>query len=111
QSAPHRLTEHAEVHVEADGVDEAGLLRSKEVAGAAQLEVLERDLVARPELGVVLEDRQPAVRILVDRVRHQQITAGPAVGPSNAAAQLIELSQAKCIGPGKEQPCGGTHTQ
>src|SRR4051794_17746959 len=59
------LVEHPKVHVETDGVDEARLLGSQQVASAAQLEILERDLIAGAELRVVLENCEATVRIFV----------------------------------------------
>src|SRR5206468_11221795 len=40
---PHRFVEHSQVHIEADGMYEARLLRSQQIAGAAELQVLQRD--------------------------------------------------------------------
>ena len=57
------LLEHAEIQVEADRLHEPRLLGAEQVAGAAHLEVLERDAVARAELGVMLEHLQPTLRI------------------------------------------------
>ena len=42
---------------------EPRLLGAEQVAGAAQLHVLERDLVARPELRVVLEHLEAALGV------------------------------------------------
>jgi hypothetical protein len=47
-------------------VDETRLFRPQQVARASQLQVLEGNLIPGAQLGVVLQDRQAAVCILVD---------------------------------------------
>ena len=85
------------VHVEPDGVDESRLLGAEEIARSAQLQVLERDLVAGAKLSVVLEDGETSVRILVDRIGNQQVAAGSPVRAADAASELVELREAKCV--------------
>src|SRR2546425_7655306 len=51
----HRLLQPPQVRVEPDGLHVPRLLAAQQVARAAQLEVAQRDAVARPEVGVVLE--------------------------------------------------------
>jgi hypothetical protein len=48
-----RLREHLDVELEPEGGDVTRLLRSEQIAGAANLEIPHRDLEARAELGVV----------------------------------------------------------
>ncbi len=48
----HGLADHPQVEVESDALDVAGLLAAQEVARAADLEVLERDLHAGSQLVV-----------------------------------------------------------
>ena len=79
-------------------MDEPRLLGAEQVAGAAHLHVLERDPIARAELGVVLEHLQPALGVLVDGVGHEQVAVGAAMRAADAAAQLIELREAEVVG-------------
>ena len=81
-----------------DGVHEARLLGAEQVAGAAHLEVLERDAIAGAELRVVLEHLQAALGVGVDGVGHEQIAVRAAVRPADAAAQLIELREPEVVG-------------
>jgi hypothetical protein len=63
-----RLTvflEQAGVGVEPHGVDMAGLVRAQDIAGAPELQVLHGDGVAAAQLGVVLEDPEPLLRLQV----------------------------------------------
>ena len=92
------LLEHAQIQVEADGVHVAGLLGAEEVPRPAHLHVLERDLVARAELGVVLEHLQAALGVGIDGVGDEEIAVGAAVRAPDAPAQLIELREAEVIG-------------
>src|SRR2546423_574938 len=77
----------------------------------AQLEVLERDLIPGAELGMVLENGEPAVGILVNRVGDQQVTAGAAVRAADAATQLVELGQAKAVSAIDEHGVGIRHVE
>ena len=88
---PHRLLQPPHVEVEADRVGVARLLRPQQIAGAADLEVLERDPVAGAEIGMMLEHLQPFLGVGVDRVGHQQVAVGPSVRAPHATAQLIQL--------------------
>ena len=94
----HRLLEHAQIQVEADGVHVAGLLGAEQVPRAAHLHVLERDLVAGAELGVVLEHLQATLGVGIDRVGHEQIAVRAAMRAPDAAAQLIELRETEVVG-------------
>src|SRR6266480_4787568 len=111
KKAGNRFVEHPQVHVESDRVHETRLLGSEEIAGTAQLEILERDLVSGAELGVVLENRQAAVRIFVDRVRHEQVAARAPMRAPDASAKLIKLRQAKGIGAVHEHRVGVRHVE
>ena len=65
----HRLLEDLRVGLEADRGDRARLLAlAEQLAGAADLEVVRRDLEAGAELGEALQDRQPLLRLGVMRV-------------------------------------------
>src|SRR5512146_1376805 len=88
----YRLLEHAQVHVEAHSMHEAGLLGAQQIAGPTHLEVLERDPVAGTELGVMLQDLQPSLGLGIDsRIRHHQVAIRAAMRTADPAAQLIEL--------------------
>ncbi len=60
----HRLLEQLHVQVEAEPDDEAVLLGPEQVAGAADLEVLERDLEPDAELVELLDHPQALLRLL-----------------------------------------------
>ena len=54
------LFEHGGVHLEADGLDVAGLLATEHVAGAAEFEIERGDLEAGAEVGELLERGEAA---------------------------------------------------
>ncbi len=89
--------EQARVEVEADGVDEAGLLRAEQVARAANLQVLHGDAEARAKLGRLEDGAQPLlgdggelVILGVEEVGVGLVRAAP-----DAPAQLVELREAE----------------
>src|SRR5712672_1884928 len=92
-------------------MDESRLLGSKKVAGAAQLQILERDLIAGTQLGVVLQNREATIRVLVDRVGHEQITACPAMGSTDAPPELIQLRQTERVGAVDKHRVGVGHVE
>ena len=95
-----RIAEQLHVQVEADGADVAALLGAEQVAGAADLEVAQRDLEAGAQLRR-LEDRlQPLLRDLAQRpvLLVQQVGVGARGAAADAAAQLVELRQAEPVG-------------
>src|SRR5690606_33968274 len=96
--APDRFLEEPGVGIEAHGVEEAGLFGTEQVAGAAELEVLERDRVAAAELRVVLQDAQPLLRVLGDVPVRNEVAVRPVVRPSHAAAELVELREPELVG-------------
>ena len=75
-----RLVQHAQVQVEPDGVDVTRLLGAKQVSRPAHFHVLEGDLVACAELGVVLEHLETTLGVRVDvrRARAGSSTRGGA---------------------------------
>ncbi len=85
---------------------EPRLLGTEKIAGATQLEILECDLIAGPELRMVFQNREAPIGIFVDRIRHQQIAARPAVRAADPAAQLIQLRQAEGVGAVHEHRVG-----
>ena len=60
----HRLVEELRVELEADRLDLAGLVLAEQVARAADLEIVARDLEARAELGEALQHLEPLLRVL-----------------------------------------------
>ena len=77
----HGLFEHGGVHLEADGLDVAGLLAAEHVARAAEFEVERGDLEAGAEVGELFERGEAAAGDLGElRLRwDQQIAVGAAV--------------------------------
>src|SRR5678815_2665924 len=61
-----RRVEHLDVLVEPDRGDRARLLGAEQLAAAADLEVLRRDLEARAELGEALQGLEPPARLVGD---------------------------------------------
>src|SRR6478672_2867562 len=91
------LREQTRIEVEAHGRHVAGLLRAKDVAGTADLEVRQRDLEARTEFRRV-EDRLEALAGLVRQALSaavEQVGVGPAARSSDAAPQLVQLCEAE----------------
>ena len=77
--AIHRLVEHSQIELEAHRLHESRLLRAEQIAGAAELEILERHAIAGAELGVMLEHLQPALGVDIHGVRDEQIAVRAAV--------------------------------
>ena len=109
--APNRFLEHPEVHVEPDRVHEPGLFRAKQIPRPSQLQILESDSVARPQLGVMLENLKPPFGIRVDRVRNDEITVGAAMGSADTPPELIELRQPEVVGAVHEHRVRVGHVQ
>ena len=95
----HGLFEHRRVHLEADGLDVAGLLAAEHVAGAAQFEVERGDLEAGAEVGELLERGEAAARDLGQLLlrRNQQIRISAPVRAAHAPAKLIQLAEAVAV--------------
>src|SRR6185437_10403440 len=92
------LLQHLEVQIESHRMHETGLLGPEEVAGATQFHVLERDPVARSKLGVMLENLETALGIVVHSVGRKQIAVRTPVRPPNTSAKLIQLCQSEHVG-------------
>src|SRR5690606_7594766 len=69
-----RVLQQARVRVQADGMNEARLFRTEDVARATQLEVLQRDRVAAAQFGEMLQDAQPLFRLVADALRDEEVT-------------------------------------
>ncbi len=99
------LADESQVQVEADVGDVARLLATEQVAGATDLEVLERDRHARPEIGVRGHRRESAVRVLGERLlwRVEEVRVAPVAATAHPPPQLVELAQAEEVGALDEQ--------
>ena len=95
-----RRVEHPDVLVEPDRGDRAGLLRAEQLAAAADLEVLRRDLEARAELGEPLQRLEPPARLVGDvlGLGHEQVAVRALLAAADPAAQLVELGEAERVG-------------
>ena len=94
------LFEHGGVHLEADGLDVAGLFAAEHVACAAEFEVEGGDLEAGAEVGEFLECGEAAAGDFgqFGLRRDEQVGVGAAVAAAYAAAELIELAEAVAVG-------------
>ena len=91
----------------------AGLLVAEQIAGAADVEIVARELEAGAERIERLQHLQPLLRLRRDRAvggrREQRI--GARLGAPDAAAQLIELREAEHIGAPDDQRIGGGNVE
>ena len=74
----HRLLQQLHVQIEPQAHDEPALLGPQQVAGAADLQVLERDLEPHTQVVELLDHPQPLLGVLGQHAprRHQQIREG-----------------------------------
>ena len=111
--AGHRFLQHLLVELEADLLDVAGLFLAQQVAGAAHVEVVRRELEARAQRIERLQYLEPALRLHGDlplgRQREQRI--GAHLGTADPSAQLIELRQAKAVGAVHDQRIGSRNVE
>ncbi|CAB4849628.1 unannotated protein [freshwater metagenome] len=102
------LSHEPDVEVEPDIGDMAALLATKEIARAADLEVLHRHGHARAEIGVRGNRGEPVMggvrERLLGRVEEVRITALAAT--SDPAAQLVQLRQTERIGTIEDEGVG-----
>ena len=101
----HRLADHPHVEVEPDPGDVPGLLAAEQVPGAADLQVLQRDVHAGADLGVLRHRGQPLVRGLGQRLlrRVEEVRVRPLPAAADPAAQLVQLRQPGGVGPVHDQ--------
>ena len=85
---------------EADRGDRAVLALAQQLAGAADLEIVRRDLEAGAELGEPLQHREPLLRLGRDArlLGDDQVAERALARAADAAAQLVELRQPEAIG-------------
>ena len=95
-----RSLEELTVESEADGGDVPRLLRTEQVASAAEFEVTDGEVEARAESAMTLERRKALAGIGVDEsVLRQQENRVPLFrGASDASAQLIEVGETEGVG-------------
>ena len=106
-----RLFHEAHVGVESHRMGEAGLVLAQQVAGAANLEVPERDLVPASQFGMVLQHLQPPLGLDGNRLRHDQVAVRAPVPPADTPADLVQLGEAEAIGPSHDERVGICHVQ
>ena len=105
---PHGFGQHVVVELEADLLHVAALALAEHFAGAADLEVVHREVEARAELFHLLDRVEPLLRLLgqLAHVGHQQVGVGLVVRPADAAAQLVQLRQAELVGAADDDGVG-----
>ena len=79
----------------------ARLLRSQQVAGAPDVEVVACEAEAGAEPVEPVYDLEPLVRSVAEAVpgRERQVGVAAQLGPSDPPAQLVELGEAEAIRP------------
>src|SRR5205809_1083111 len=77
----YRFFQPPEIHVESGGLYMPRLLAAEEVAGAPQLQIAERNAIARSQIGMMLEHLQTFLRLGVDKIWNKQVTEGATVTP------------------------------
>ena len=95
----HRLGQDLLVGFKAHVGDEAALLRAQQVAGAADVQVLHRDVETAAQVGELLDGLQAAPGVLRDgnERRNHQIAERLPVGAAHAAPQLMQVGKAMMV--------------
>jgi hypothetical protein len=88
-----------EIRVEPDRLCVSRLLAPKQVPRTTQLEIAQRDAIARPQVRMMLEHTQPLLGVAIHLVRHQEVAVRPAVAPPHAPPQLVQLRQPELVCP------------
>src|SRR5207302_10383057 len=96
-----RLLHQLGVQIEADGSDVAALVRTEQVAGAPDLQVVGGDLEPCAQLRELLQYREPLLRVARDPPprRNEQVRVRALPAPADAAADLVELREPEVVGP------------
>ena len=107
----HGLAEHLVVELEADLHHVAALVLAEHLAGAADLEVVHREVEARAQLLHLLDRVEPLRRLLGQAlgVGHHEVGIGLVVRTADAAAQLVQLRQAELVGAAHHDGVGCRH--
>ena len=102
-----------QVRLEPDRGDEARLVGAQQVPRPAHLEVVERDPVARAQVGVLLEHAQPLLRLGRHRVarRRQQVAVRAVVRASDAAAELVQVGEPEPVRARDDDRVGARHVE
>ena len=84
------------------------LFRAEQVARPADLEVAERDLESRAELGVFADRGEPLDRDLRERLAgtEGEVGVGVAAAPPDASADLVQLREPHAVGVLNDQRVG-----
>ena len=108
-----RLAHHLLIELVADLLDVAGLLFAKEIAGAAQVEVVARELEAGAERIERLQNAEALLGLRRDLGlgRGGEIGVGADLRAADAAAQLIELRQAEHVGAMDDHGVGARNVE
>ncbi len=106
-----RFLQPTQVHVVPHGVRVPRLLAAQQVARAADLQITQRDAVARPQIGMMLEHPQTFLGVGVEQVGHHEVAVGAAVAAAHAPAQLIQLRQTELIGAVHDHRVGVGHVE
>ena len=95
-----RLGQQPRVEVEADRGHVPRLLAAEDVAGAADLEVGQRDLEAGAQLRGVEDRLEPLARLVAQPLAPpiEQVGVGAPARAPDAPAQLVELGEAERVG-------------
>src|SRR5207248_9215567 len=90
-------------------LDLARLLLAQDLARAADLEVMHRQVKTGAELLHHLDGLQALQRILAERLfrRREEIGVGLVVRAADTAAQLVELREAEAVGTIDDDGVGG----
>ena len=93
------LTHQADIQVESDALNMAGLLATQKVARATQFEVLHSQLVARTQFIVRRNRLEPLKRDFAQRTLRipQEIRVGAVTATPHTATQLMKLRKAIVI--------------
>ena len=97
----NRFLHQLRVQVEPDRGDVATLIRSEQVAGAADLQIVRGDLEAGAQLGELLQHLKALLGIAGDPPpgRNQQICIRALAAAADAPADLVELREAEVVRP------------
>ena len=95
----HRLGQNLLIRFKAHVGNETALFRAQQVAGAADIQILHRDIEAAAQVGEFLDGLQATARVLRNRDerRNHQITESLPVGPAYATPQLVQVGQADVL--------------
>ena len=107
----HGLGQHLVVELEADLHHVAALVLAQHLAGAADLQVVHREVEAGAQFFHLLDGVEPLRGLLGQAldVRHHQVGIGLVVAAADAAAQLVQLRQAELVGAAHHDGVGGRH--